>query len=141
MDSQKLGFFVKTKEFIFHHYILTKFSCCSLKFLEHKWGEKMLKTIVKMLRGIKIKHAYVIYEWSLSGSAFFSHEKTNLIPFPYDSHVYYHYRFGLCRYRFLAKAFLNYNSLSRRYCQYQLCHIPRRFIWYGGQISRQIYVW
>ena len=28
--SQKLGFFVKTKEFLFQHYILTKFSCCSL---------------------------------------------------------------------------------------------------------------
>ena len=30
--SQKLRFFVKKKrEFIFHHYILTKLSCCSLK--------------------------------------------------------------------------------------------------------------
>jgi D-Tyr-tRNAtyr deacylase len=30
--SQELGFFVKAKEFLFQHYILTKFSCCSLKF-------------------------------------------------------------------------------------------------------------
>ena len=30
--SQKLGVFMKTKEFIFHHYSLTKFSCCDLKF-------------------------------------------------------------------------------------------------------------
>ena len=29
-------FFVKTKKNIFQHYILTKFSCCSLKFLVHK---------------------------------------------------------------------------------------------------------
>ena len=34
--SQKLGFFVKTKEFIFQHHILTKFSFCSLKFLLQK---------------------------------------------------------------------------------------------------------
>ena len=34
--SQKLGFFVKTKEFVFQHYILTKFSFCSLKFLVQK---------------------------------------------------------------------------------------------------------
>ena len=34
--SQKLDFFVKTKEFLFQHYILTKFSCCSLTFLVHK---------------------------------------------------------------------------------------------------------
>ena len=42
-------FFVKTEEFLFQHYILTKFSCCVciLKFLVHK--EKILKTIVKML--------------------------------------------------------------------------------------------
>ena len=31
--SKKTGvFFVKTKEFLFQHYILTKFSCCSLNF-------------------------------------------------------------------------------------------------------------
>ena len=29
-------FFVKTKEFLFRHYILTKFSCWSLKLLLHK---------------------------------------------------------------------------------------------------------
>ena len=31
--SQKLGFFVKTKEFLFQHYILAEFSCASLKVL------------------------------------------------------------------------------------------------------------
>jgi hypothetical protein len=31
-----MDFFVKTKEFLFQHYILTKFSCCSLKLLVHK---------------------------------------------------------------------------------------------------------
>jgi hypothetical protein len=31
---QKLSF--PTKAFLFQHYILTKFSCCSLKFLVHK---------------------------------------------------------------------------------------------------------
>ena len=39
--SQKLSFFVNTKEFIFQHYLLTKFSCCSLKFLLHKQEKKM----------------------------------------------------------------------------------------------------
>ena len=33
---QKLSFSVKTKKFLFQHCILTKFSCCSLKFLLHK---------------------------------------------------------------------------------------------------------
>ena len=37
--SQKLGFFVKTKEFLFQHYILTKCSSCSLKYLVHKEEE------------------------------------------------------------------------------------------------------
>ena len=40
--SKKLDFFVKTKEFLFQHYILTKFSCCSLTFLVHK-EEKIKK--------------------------------------------------------------------------------------------------
>ena len=35
------GFFVKTKEFLFQHYILTKISYCTLIFLVHK--EKCLK--------------------------------------------------------------------------------------------------
>ena len=35
--SEKLGFFfVKTEEFLFQHYILTKFLCCSLKLLVHR---------------------------------------------------------------------------------------------------------
>ena len=34
--SQKLNFSVKMKEFIFQHHILTKFSCCNLKFSVHK---------------------------------------------------------------------------------------------------------
>jgi hypothetical protein len=39
----KLSFFVKTKEFLFQRYILTKFSCRSLKFLVHEEGEKCTK--------------------------------------------------------------------------------------------------
>ena len=31
--SQELGFFIQTKKFLFQHYILTKISCYSLKFL------------------------------------------------------------------------------------------------------------
>ena len=57
--STKL-FFVKTKEFLFQHYILTNFSCCSLKFLVDK---KILKKFVKMLWLIK-KSSQVTYEWS-----------------------------------------------------------------------------
>ena len=34
--SQKRGFSVKTTEFLFQHYLLTKFSCCILKFLVNK---------------------------------------------------------------------------------------------------------
>ena len=34
--TKKLFFFVKTKEFLFQHYILTKFSCCSLTLLVYK---------------------------------------------------------------------------------------------------------
>ena len=34
--SLKLGLFAKTKEFLFQHYILTKVSCRSLKFLVRK---------------------------------------------------------------------------------------------------------
>ena len=44
-----LGFFVKTKEFLFQHYILTKFSCSSLKFLVHKEEEKYPKTHEKVV--------------------------------------------------------------------------------------------
>ena len=33
----EMGFFVKTKESIFHHYILTKFSFCSLIFFCPRW--------------------------------------------------------------------------------------------------------
>ena len=43
--SQKLGFVVTTKEFLFQHYILTNFSCFSLKFLVHKEEEKFFKIL------------------------------------------------------------------------------------------------
>ena len=39
----KTVFFVKTEEFLFQHYILTKFSRCSLTFLVHKLKEKCSK--------------------------------------------------------------------------------------------------
>ena len=39
----KTVFFVKSKEFHFQHYILTKFLCCSLKLLVHKEKEKCSK--------------------------------------------------------------------------------------------------
>jgi hypothetical protein len=42
------GFFVKRKEFLFQHYILTKFSCCGLKLLEYK--EKMLKKLLRLIK-------------------------------------------------------------------------------------------
>ena len=36
----KAGFFRQNKRSFFQHYILTKFSCCSLKFSVHKEEEK-----------------------------------------------------------------------------------------------------
>ena len=51
-------FFVKIKEFLFQHYILTKFSCCSLKFLADKEenSQKIRENVVvdkkKCLRNI-----------------------------------------------------------------------------------------
>ena len=58
---QKLSFFVKTKEFLFEHYILTKFSCCSLKLLVHK-KETNCSKIRENVVADQIS-AYVIYEW------------------------------------------------------------------------------
>ena len=49
-------FFVKTKEFLFQHYILTKFSFCLL-FDIWRRRRKMLKKFVKMLRLI-LKHFF-----------------------------------------------------------------------------------
>ena len=56
------SFSVKTKEFIFQHYILTKFSCCSLKILVDK--EENFQNIRENVVFDKKKSAYVIYEWS-----------------------------------------------------------------------------
>ena len=39
-SKKKQFFFVKTKEFLFQHDILTKFSCCSLKLLVHWYRRK-----------------------------------------------------------------------------------------------------
>ena len=39
-------FFVKTKEFLFQHYILTKFSCCSLKFNKEENVQKICVNVV-----------------------------------------------------------------------------------------------
>ena len=49
---------------LFQHHILTKFSCCSLKFFSTQRRRKCKKIIVKFL-WLK-KSAYVIYELSLS---------------------------------------------------------------------------
>ena len=62
--SPKLRFFLsKQKEFLFWHYILTKFSWWSLKFLVHKKEEKCSKNLWKCCGWEE--SAYVIYEWSL----------------------------------------------------------------------------
>ena len=57
---QKQFFFVITKEFLFEHYILTKFSSCSLKFLVRKEEENAAK-IVKMFLLIKKKCLHNIW--------------------------------------------------------------------------------
>ena len=54
----------KLEKFIFQHYILTKISCCSLKFLVHKEEERCSKIHENVVVDKK-KSAYVIYEWPL----------------------------------------------------------------------------
>ena len=73
-----MGFFIKTKECLFQHCILTKFSSCSLKFLVHKEEENAEKDCENV--AVDKKNAYVIYDWSLrvipyASISFMSHEQ------------------------------------------------------------------
>ena len=65
-QKKNVCFFVKTKDILFQHYILTKYSCCRWKFLVHIKEEEKCSENSWKCRGWWQKSAYLIYEWSLS---------------------------------------------------------------------------